>query len=92
MAKHGGRRKGAGRKSKAEEQQLIEKLTPYEDAAIKKLGAAVRRGDQWAIKLFMEYMYGKPAQRIDHTTGGDKLTPPPPIVFQDFTDEEQDNE
>lgn len=29
-------------------------------------------------------------QYIDHTTGGDKFTPPPPIVFQDFTEDKDD--
>ena len=33
MKKHGGKRKGAGRKPKAEEVNLIEKLTPLEPLA-----------------------------------------------------------
>lgn len=71
---YGGKRNGAGRKSKAEEQQLIERLSPLEDIAHQKLKAAVKDGEQWAIRLYFEYMYGKPKQSMDVTTGGEKLT------------------
>ena len=66
MDKRGGKRPGAGRKGKAEEQSLVEKLKPLEPQALKVLGAAVRSGEQWAIKLYMEYLYGKPKQTIDN--------------------------
>jgi hypothetical protein len=65
MDKRGGARDGAGRKSKAEEQKLIEKLTPISDEAYLALRLAVNKGDGWAIKLWFEYMYGKPKQQID---------------------------
>ena len=54
-----------GRKSKAEEQQLIEKLSPLEDLAHSKLSEAIDQGKDWAIKMYFEYMYGKPKQGID---------------------------
>jgi len=61
MAKnnHGGARKGAGRKSKAEEQDLIEKLSPLKEEAFKALKKGLEDGQNWAVKLFMEYNYGK---------------------------------
>ena len=62
---NGGARKGAGRKPKAEEQKLIEKLTPLEDAGYKALKNALEDEQGWAVKLFFEYMYGKPKQVID---------------------------
>lgn len=74
MAKHGGKRDNAGRKSKAEEQALIERLSPLEDLAHIKLHEAIRVGEQWALKMYFEYMYGKPAQGVDLTTKGDKIT------------------
>ncbi len=55
----------AGRKSKAEEQALIEKLSPMEDLAHGKLKEALKEGKDWAIKMFFEYMYGKPKQVVD---------------------------
>lgn len=58
----------AGRKPKAEEQALIERLSPFEDVAVKKLEMAVRNGENWAIKLYFEYRYGKPRQVIDQKT------------------------
>lgn len=61
----GGKREGAGRKSKTEEQKLIEKLTPFDPIAMKALEKNLKSGEPWAVKLFFEYMYGKPNQRID---------------------------
>ena len=83
----GGRRRGAGRKAKADEQTLIENLSPYEDRAHAVLFEAIDRGEPWAIKLFFAYRYGKPKQIQDITmTGGIKVTP---ISFlADLTDAE----
>jgi len=55
----------AGRPSKAEEQKLIEKLGPIEPEALKQLKKAVKTGEPWAIKMFFEYMYGKPKQTTE---------------------------
>jgi len=62
----GGAREGSGRKSKAEEQQLIEKLSPLEPTAHEKLKEAIEDGKEWAVKLFFDYMYGKPKQMIEN--------------------------
>lgn len=61
----GGAREGAGRKSKAEEQGLIEKLTPLAPKAFEALESAINEKKDWAIKLFFEYTYGKPKQMIE---------------------------
>jgi hypothetical protein len=58
---------GAGRKPKADEQKLIERLTPLADDAYKALHNALKDEQGWAVKLFMEYMNGKPNQRIEQT-------------------------
>lgn len=63
--KLGGAREGAGRKSKAEEQSLIEKLTPLEPIAFKALTDALKDGKDWAVKLFFQYNFGMPKQVID---------------------------
>jgi len=62
----GGAREGAGRKSKAEEQGLIEKLTPLEPMAFKALTDAINDGKDWAVKLFFQYKFGMPKQTIDN--------------------------
>lgn len=67
----GGARPGAGRKPKAAEIELIEKLSPLEDIALKKLQDGVKSGDYNFIKLFMEYRYGKPKQQIDANLNGE---------------------
>jgi len=58
----GGVRPGAGRKKKHEEQELVEKLKPYDSLAFDALTAAMQTGESWAVKLFFEYRFGKPVQ------------------------------
>jgi len=74
MAQNGGARPGAGRKSKAEEQKLIEHLTPMHADAIKALHSNIKAAEPWAVKLFMEYFYGKPQDKVDITSKGEGLT------------------
>ena len=70
---NGGKRQGAGRKPKAEEQKLIEKLTPFNDLALKALQESLEKKEQWSVKLYFEYFYCKPQQRVDVTTNDDSL-------------------
>lgn len=65
--KNGGARPGSGRKPKADELQLIEKLSPLDDIAFKALQAGVENGEFQFIKLFMEYRYGKPKEKVEHS-------------------------
>ena len=84
---NGGKRKGAGRKPKADEQQLIEKLSPLDAVALKALKNGLVDDQSWAVKLFLEYRYGKPTQTINQTNA---------VTINDFdikslyTDEETD--
>ena len=73
---NGGARKGAGRKGKAEEQKLIENLTPMNSMALKSLEIGLEKKEQWAVKLFFEYFYGKPQQRVDVTSNEESLNMP----------------
>jgi hypothetical protein len=70
---NGGARTGAGRKPKADEVQLIERLSPLDDVALNALKEGVANGDYNFVKLFMEYRYGKPKQAVDLTTNGKDL-------------------
>ena len=65
MAEHGGKREGAGRKSKAEEQDLAERLAPLTEKGFKALENGLEDDQSWAVKLFLEYHYGKPKQSIE---------------------------
>jgi hypothetical protein len=71
--KNNGGHSNGGRKGKAEEQNLIEKLSPLEESAFMKLSEAIDLGKDWAIKMFFEYMYGKPKQQTDITSMGEKI-------------------
>lgn len=61
----------AGRKPKAEEQKLIEKLSPLEPLAHDKLKEAIEAAQPWAVKMYFEYMYGKPKETKDVNVSGD---------------------
>jgi len=63
--KFNGGHKTAGRKSKSEERELVEKLTPLAPSAFKALEGAINKSESWAVKMFFEYMYGKPKQIIE---------------------------
>ncbi|MCP4102200.1 MAG: hypothetical protein GY750_12325 [Lentisphaerae bacterium] len=64
---NGGVRDGAGRPSKADEQKLIEKLTPLAQKAYRALEGGLDDGQNWAVKLWFEYMYGKPKEKVEIT-------------------------
>lgn len=57
----------AGRKPKAEEHKLIEKLTPLMPQAFKALDNAIQDEQSWAVKMYFEYMYGKPKEKVEIT-------------------------
>lgn len=69
--KNGGARPGAGRKPKSDEIALIERLSPYDDVAIKALIDGVKTKEFPYIKLFLEYRFGKAKESIDLNTKGD---------------------
>lgn len=66
---HGGKRKGSGRKPKADEIRLIETMdavkAPIE--VWEELSVKVEEGDTNAIKTWLSYRYGQPKQSVDHS-------------------------
>ena len=67
LENRGGRRLGSGRKPKADELKLVEKLDNVIDneIALKKLGELIAKGDIRAIQIYFKYRYGKPKEKID---------------------------
>ena len=57
----------SGRKSKAEEQELIERLSVYDEDAFRILGEKIKQGEYWAIRTYFLYRWGSPKQ-IQHIT------------------------
>jgi hypothetical protein len=66
----------AGRKPKADEIKLIEKLDDLinKDSVVKKLNELITEGNFNALKLYFEYRYGKPKESIDLTSKGESLS------------------
>ena len=65
--KNNGGHSNGGRKSKAVEQSLIEKLSPLEQSAFDALREALNDKKDWAVKLFFQYNFGMPKQVISQT-------------------------
>ena len=63
-----GGNKGCGRKPKAVELKLVEKLSPLEDEALEILFEKVREGDKDMLKLYMSYLYGNPKVKTENDT------------------------
>lgn len=63
--KNGGARPGAGRKPKSDEVKLVERLTPLADSAFRALRIGVEAQEPIFVKMWFEYMYGKPKQTVD---------------------------
>jgi hypothetical protein len=70
MAERGGARPGAGRKPKADEVALIERLSPLDGTAFALIETGLNNQDMSVLKLFMEYRFGKPKQSIDANVVG----------------------
>ena len=44
--------------------------------ALDSLKKGLEKKEQWAVKLFFEYFYGRPQQRVDVTTNEESLNMP----------------
>lgn len=66
---NGGKRAGAGRKPKDQEQSLKEALDRIVDGdkAIEVLKELISEGDIRALQLYLNYRYGKPKESVDVT-------------------------
>lgn len=76
--KYNGGNKNAGRKPKADEIALIETMDAVAApiSAWQALWGRIEKGDTRAIECWLNYRYGKPIQRTDHTTNGKDINLP----------------
>jgi hypothetical protein len=81
MKQRGGKRENSGRKSKAEELKVAEifRNVLEDETVVTKLAERVEEGDIKAIELWLGYIYGKPKQATDITSGNKPIT----ITFKD---------
>jgi len=63
--KNNGGHKTAGRKSKAEEVEMIERLSPLEPKAFEALEKGIAEGNFKYVQLFYNYYAGKPKETKD---------------------------
>jgi hypothetical protein len=67
-----GGHKTAGRKPKADEVAMIEKLSPMEDKAYEALKKGVEAGDFKFVQLYFNYYAGKPKETKDITLNNEQ--------------------
>jgi hypothetical protein len=70
VGKWGGRRVGQGRKKRVQEEELITRLYPMEEAAFQMLRKKIEEGDMKAVQLFLNYYIGLPTQKIESKIEG----------------------
>ena len=89
MARHGGKRKGAGRKPKADELTMIESMdaTKAPKEVWEKLAERVDEGDTQAIRAWLSYRYGQPRQTVDLQSSDGSMSPPKTLA--ELYDEER---
>ena len=68
--RNNGGHRTAGRKPKADELKIIERMDMAidSDKALSKLNKLIEEGNLQAIKLYLQYRYGQPKEQIDVTT------------------------
>lgn len=69
---NGGRRPGAGRKSKAEELKLAETIDnalgeKWVDDLLKEIYSKAKKGSFLHAQLLLAYKYGKPPEKMEHS-------------------------
>lgn len=69
MAEHGGKRKGAGRKPKADEIAKIDMMDEIAnpEQAWQELWKLCQKGDTQALRTWIDHRFGKPKETKDHT-------------------------
>jgi len=70
--KNNGGHPNSGRKSKAEEIAMIERLSPMQDKAYKALEQGVENGDFKFVQLYFNYYAGKPKETKDITLNNEQ--------------------
>lgn len=85
---NGGKRKGAGRPTKANEEELLARLRPMDEIALAALKKGIKNGDYNYWNKFMEYRYGKTKDRLDITTGDESFNQPILNFFKTKKDKE----
>ena len=72
LRKNNGGHPNAGRKTKAEEVKLIERLTPLEPQAYEALKKGIESGEFKFIQMFYHYYAGKPRETKDITLNSEQ--------------------
>jgi hypothetical protein len=83
--KSGGWRPNSGRDSKSEEQELIKNLTPMHPKALSALEYGLTNKEAWAVKMFMDYFYGKPTDKLDVVSNGQTIGQAQEVVIKDYS-------
>ena len=65
--------KGGGRKPKADEEKLIQRLSELDDIGFKCLENGIKEGNYNFWNKWMEFRFGKPKERLDVTSNEESI-------------------
>ena len=86
----GGKRPNSGRPRRMEENEIISKLSPFEQLAFDKLREKIESGDINALKIYFAYYLGQPAQKVESKIEGNLTSIAVEVVRPQLVDS-QDN-
>lgn len=66
----GGARPGSGRKKRMQEEELVEKLSPYEDLFFEALESKLKEKDSKIMDLYAKYYFGEQVKKIESKIEG----------------------
>lgn len=88
MGANGGKRPGAGRKPKAEELKIVnaatEAITNTYGGLQEGFEALLKSKEPSLVKWVFEHAAGKPQDKVDITSKGEKLESGKEIIFRDY--------
>jgi hypothetical protein len=61
-------------RKRQDSQKLIELLSPLTEKGLLALSEGLDRQDPWAVKLWFNYMFGKPKTTTDIVTNGKEIS------------------
>tara|TARA_R110002153_G_scaffold149726_1_gene301282 strand:+ start:306 stop:599 length:294 start_codon:yes stop_codon:yes gene_type:complete len=64
-----------GRPKREKAHELVMRLSPMDDLALVAFKKAIKNGEGWAIKLFLQYRLGMPKQSVSVETITSPFTP-----------------
>jgi len=85
----GGKRPNSGRPRRMDENEIIAKLSPFENLAFEKLREKIESGDIKALQIYFSYYLGQPVQKVDSKIEGNLTSIAVEVVRPQLVDSQE---